>query len=319
VTGHGPDLGESLVEESDYVCFTGSPETGRAVAERAGRHLTDCSLELGGKNPMLVLADADVDAAARAAAQGCFSNAGQLCLSIERVYVDAAIREAFVDAFVRETRKLSLGAEYGFGADVGSLVSADHRETVRGYVDDAVEKGATVLTGGRTRDDVGPAFFEPTVLTDVTPEMDLYDEETFGPVAAVAEVDGIADAIERANESRYGLNASIWSEDVARAEQAAERVEAGTVNVNDAYAAAWASVDAPMGGMGDSGIGRRHGEEGLARFTEAQTVATQRFVPFARPEGVPRRLWAGFLDANVRLLKRATAWRRRVGRDRDGR
>ncbi|SFG47216.1 succinate-semialdehyde dehydrogenase / glutarate-semialdehyde dehydrogenase [Halopelagius inordinatus] len=313
VTGRGSDLGEAIVAEADHVCFTGSTEVGRTVAANAGRHLTDCSLELGGKNPLLVLADADVETAARGAARGCFANAGQLCVSAERVYVDDSIREAFVDAFVRETRRLSLGASYDYDADVGSLASEAQLERVRSHVEDAVEKGATVLTGGRRRSDVGPYFYEPTVLTDVTPEMAAYGEETFGPVASVYGVSGIAEAVERANEGPYGLNASVWSEDTARAEQAAARIDAGSVNINDAYAATWASLDAPMGGVGDSGLGRRHGEQGMARFTESQTVATQRGHPLVRPEGMPRRLWVWLMNANARLGKWATSWRRGFG------
>jgi succinate-semialdehyde dehydrogenase/glutarate-semialdehyde dehydrogenase len=313
VTGRGDELGEALVSASDYVCFTGSTEVGRTVAATAGRNLVDCSLELGGKNPMLVLADADVDAAAENAAHACFSNAGQLCLSVERIYVDAEVREAFLDAFVREARRLTLGAGYDFDYDVGTLTSAAQLEKVEAHVEDAAEKGASVLTGGRRREDVGPYAYEPTVLTDVTEEMTCATEETFGPVVAVYEASGIADAVERANEGPHGLNASVWSGDTARAEQVAERVDAGTVNVNDGYAAAWASLDAPMGGVGDSGIGRRHGEVGMTRFTESQTVATQRGRPLTRPAEVPRRLWTLLLNANERLTSRLTAWRRGGG------
>ncbi|SFR54855.1 succinic semialdehyde dehydrogenase [Halogeometricum limi] len=313
VTGYGDELGESMVEEADYVCFTGSTDVGRVVAETAGRNLVDCSLELGGKNPMLVLADADVEAAARNAANASFSNAGQLCISIERIYVDGEVRDEFVDAFVKEARRLTLGSGYDFDYDVGTLASERQLEKVESHVEDAAEKGASVLTGGRRREDVGPYAYEPTVLTDVTPEMTCATEETFGPVAAVYEVSGIADAVERANEGPHGLNASVWSEDTARAEQVAERIEAGTVNVNDGYAAAWASLDAPMGGVGDSGIGRRHGEVGMTRFTESQTVATQRGRPLTRPSGVPRGVWTFFLNANARLTDRLTAWRRGGG------
>ncbi|AFK20313.1 succinate-semialdehyde dehydrogenase (NADP(+)) [Haloferax mediterranei ATCC 33500] len=305
VTGEGPTLGDSLIEGVDYVSFTGSTEVGRIVAETAGRHLTDCSLELGGKNPLLVLDDADVDAAARGAARGCFANAGQLCISIERIYVHESVADDFRDAFIRETQALTLDAGYDYDHDVGSLLDQELLEKVEAHVSDAVEKGATVLTGGRARPELGPYFYEPTVLTDVTPEMTLADEETFGPVVSLYEVESVSEAIERANDSAYGLNASVWTQNTERGEQVATRLDAGTVNVNEAYVAAWASIDAPMGGMKDSGLGRRHGRHGLVKYTEPQTVATQRFGLLSPPKR-GKRLWADGATLGLRLWKRLT-------------
>ncbi|KAB1187965.1 MULTISPECIES: succinic semialdehyde dehydrogenase [Haloferax] len=303
VTGEGPTLGDPLIEGVDYVSFTGSTDVGRIVAETAGRHLTACSLELGGKNPLLVLDDADVEKAARGAVRGCFANAGQLCISLERIYVHEAVADDFRDALVRETRGLTLDAGYDYDHDVGSLLDRELLEKVESHVEDAVEKGATVLTGGRARPDLGPYFYEPTIVTDVTPEMTLADEETFGPVVSLYEVESVSEAIERANDSAYGLNASVWTERTQRGEQVAARLEVGTVNVNEAYAAAWASIDAPMGGMKASGIGRRHGRHGLLKYTESQTVATQRLGLLSPPKR-GKQVWAEGATLGLRVWKR---------------
>lgn len=308
VTGRGSTLGEPLVAAADYVGFTGSTATGREVAAEAGRHLTKHSLELGGKNPMVVLDDADVSRAARNAAKGAFTSAGQLCLSIERVYVESGVYESFLDAFVAEARSLSTGVGYGYDVDVGSLLSAEQLSKVRSHVEDAISRGATVQSGGRHRPDLGPYVFEPTVLTDVTPEMALSDEETFGPVVAVYEVADGAEAVRRANDSAYGLNASVWTGDRERGERLARQLEAGTVNVNDAYTAAWVSVDAPMGGRKDSGLGRRHGRQGILRYTESKTVATQRGPPLVAPTGRAAKWWTDGMVAVLRAWKEVARW-----------
>ncbi|MFC4451597.1 succinic semialdehyde dehydrogenase [Halorussus aquaticus] len=304
VTGRGSEAGGAVVDGTDFVCFTGSTETGREVARRAGANLTDCSLELGGKNPMVFLGDADIDRAVEGAVRGCFTNAGQLCISFERLYVQREVYDEFLDRFVRRTRGLDLRPAYDYGPEVGSLVGPDQLETVERHVEDAVEKGADVLTGGRARPDLGPYFYEPTILTSVTDEMEAGCEETFGPVVAVRPFDTEAEAIRLANDSDYGLNASVWTEDGARGRDLARRIDCGTVNVNDAYAAAWASVDAPMGGMKDSGLGRRHGEAGFAKYTESQTVAHQRGAAIAPPRGVPRKWYATVMTLAFRAMAR---------------
>lgn len=304
VTGRGSEVGPALVDAVEYVCFTGSTETGREIARRAGENLVDCSLELGGKNPMVVLADADLDAAAAGAVQGCFTNAGQLCISFERLYVHRDAYDEFLGRFVRRTRALSLRAGYGWGADVGSLVSADQLATVEAHVEDAVEKGANLLVGGRARPDLGPFFFEPTVLTGVSDGMELAREETFGPVVSVRPFDAADEAVALANDSEYGLNASVWSGDGERGRELARRIDCGTVNVNDAYAAAWGSVDAPMGGMKASGLGRRHGREGFLKYTESQTVAEQRAGSIHPPDRLPKRVYTKGMTMALRAMKR---------------
>ncbi len=310
VTGEGPVVGPALIDRVDYVAFTGSTETGRTVAERAGRNLIDCSLELGGKNPMVVLADADVETAARGAIQGAFTNAGQLCLAPERIYVDESRYDEFLDAFVGATRSLSLGLAFDYGPDVGSLINGDQLERVESHVEDAVADGASVLSGGRHRPDVGPFVYEPTILTGVDPGSRVACEETFGPVVSVTPVPDAEAAIEAANDSPYGLNASVWTADRERGREVAREIDCGTVCVNDAYTAGWAAVDAPMGGFGDSGLGRRHGPEGLRRYLEARTVATSRVGPLAPPRGVPTSWFVRGLTALTRVQRRLQGWLR---------
>jgi succinate-semialdehyde dehydrogenase/glutarate-semialdehyde dehydrogenase len=308
VYGPGDVVGPAVVDRADYVCFTGSTATGRTVAARAAQRLVGCSLELGGKNPMLVFEDADLDKAAECAVRACFSSAGQLCISIERMYLAHRVRDEFLGKLLQRVHALRLSSSFDYEADMGSLVSARQLATVTDHVEDAAAKGATVLTGGKGRPDLGPYFFEPTVLTDVTPEMTLYAQETFGPVVAVYGFDSEAHAVELANATPYGLNASVWTGDPDRGARVAAQIRAGTVNVNEGYAAAWGSLDAPMGGMGDSGLGRRHGREGLLRFTEPQTVALQRLQGLGTPRGFTDERWTRTLDTALRTLKKV-GWR----------
>jgi succinate-semialdehyde dehydrogenase/glutarate-semialdehyde dehydrogenase len=195
-------------------------------------------------------------------------------------------------------------------ADIGSLASQDQLDTVQRHVADAVAKGATVLTGGTPLPDVGPLVYAPTVLIGVTPDMAVYAEETFGPVVAISVFRDDDEAVAQANASRYGLNASVWTRDLRRGRRIAARLEAGTVNVNEAYAAAWASVDAPMGGFKESGLGRRHGREGIWKYTETQTVAAQRLLPVGRIPGLSGERAAAVLTPAVGLLGRRPRLRR---------
>ncbi|MGI8710341.1 MAG: succinic semialdehyde dehydrogenase [Acidimicrobiales bacterium] len=303
VTGPGSEVGKAIIEATDYVMFTGSTATGRSVARQAAERLIGFSAELGGKNAMVVTADADLDRSVEGATVGCFANTGQLCISIERLYVDQALAPAFTERFARRVTAMTMSAEQAYGHEIGALASQDQLDKVSAHVDDAVAKGAKVLAGGQARPDVGPYFYEPTVLADVTPDMDLYREETFGPVVAVYPYSSIDDAVHEVNDTEYGLNASVYCGDVKAGRAVAERLMAGTVNVNDGYSSGWASLGAPMGGMKASGVGRRHGREGLLKYTESQTVAVRSAL--AEKLQDPGNDGAGYARRFTTLLKAA--------------
>ncbi|MER7763146.1 succinic semialdehyde dehydrogenase [Streptomyces sp. NPDC097619] len=303
VLGEGPVVGPEVVRHADYVSFTGSTRTGREVAQGAAARLVGVTLELGGKNAMLVLHDADVEKAAASAVRACFSSAGQLCISIERIYVHESVADAFLERFAARTRAMRLGSSLAYGADMGSLVGERQLETVRRHVEEAVAKGATVVAGGVARPDIGPLFFEPTILDGVEAPMAVCAEETFGPVVSVYRFTDEDEAVSRANATSYGLNASVWTKDARRGHAVAARLRTGTVNINEGYAPAYGSVQAPMGGMKDSGLGRRHGSEGILKYTEAQTVAHQRLLPMAPSLGMDDETYAAFMTRSLRLLK----------------
>jgi succinate-semialdehyde dehydrogenase/glutarate-semialdehyde dehydrogenase len=305
VSGPGPVIGPAVVDNADYVCFTGSTATGREVGIQAAGRLIGTSLELGGKNPMIVLRDADLGRAAAAAVRACFSAAGQLCVSIERVYVADQVYEDFLELFLGMVGRIRLSAAFDYGADMGSLVSQRQLDTVARHVEDARIKGARVLAGGRSRPDIGPFFYEPTVLSDVRPGMECFAEETFGPVVSIYRFAGEADALSRANEGPYGLNAAVFTRDTRRGRALARRIRCGTVTINDGYAAGFGSIDAPMGGMASSGLGRRQGSDGILRFTDAQTVATQRLLPVGPLPGISQRMFTASFTKALRLLERS--------------
>jgi len=304
VAGPGRELGSPIIERSDYVCFTGSTATGRIIAKQCAEQLIGCSLELGGKNPMLVLEDADLDRAAEGAVRASFSNAGQLCVAMERLLVAHAVYDRFKALFVQRTKAMTLRPGLEWGSDMGSLISQDQLDTVVAHVEDAVGKGATVLTGGRARPDLGPYFYEPTILEGVTSEMTCFGDETFGPVISLYRFTDEDEAVRVANEGEYGLNASIYSRDTRRARELARRVKCGTVNINEAFAATFASIDSPMGGMRASGMGRRQGAEGVLRYTESQSVAVQKLLRFAPMFGMKDETYARVMNLNLRLLKK---------------
>jgi succinate-semialdehyde dehydrogenase/glutarate-semialdehyde dehydrogenase len=293
VHGGGRVHGDDLVANADYIMFTGSTATGRSVAEKCATRLIGFSGELGGKNPMIVLRDADVDVAAHAATRSCFSNSGQLCVSIERIYVVDELYDRFLSEFARHVRNMKLGAGMDWDIDMGPLISATQFDRVTAQVADAVKRGATVVVGGAARPDIAPTFYEPTILTDVSDQMELGAGETFGPVVSVYRVADDAEAIGRANESEYGLNTSLWTN---RATEIAQQLRSGTITVNEGFSASWASHGAPMGGMKTSGMGRRHGREGILKYTESQTVATQRLHGIAPVGSQSNRNFARMLN-----------------------
>jgi len=275
VTGPGTKVGTAIIESTDYVMFTGSTETGRTIAAQAAGRLVGFSAELGGKNPMIITSDVDLDRAVEGAATACFANTGQLCISIERIYVDQSIAGAFTNRFAKRVESLKLGAEQEYGPEVGALASKAQLDKLTEHLTDAEEKGARVVAGGKPRPELGPFFHEPTVLTDVTPDMAVHREETFGPLVSIYPFTTIDEAIEQANDTEYGLNASVYTGDAKKGKAIAARIMTGTVNVNDGYSSAWSTLDAPMGGMKQSGVGRRHGREGLLKYTESQTIAVR--------------------------------------------
>ena len=275
VTGPGGELGNVLVDTVDAAMFTGSTDVGRSVAERAARRLIPASMELGGKNAMIVLPDADLRHAAHVAVEAAFNNAGQVCINIERLYVAEEVYGAFVDELLGQTRALRMGCDSSFDTDVGSLISEEHLHSVEQYVEDAVRQGARVLAGGRRRPELGPAFYEPTILEGVREGMLAHREEVFGPVLAVYRVASLEAAIQQVNDSRYGLYHIVATGNARRGMTTASRLKAGTVAINDSYMG-WAAVEAPMGGLKDSGVGRRHGPDGIRKFTEPRTILRNR-------------------------------------------
>ncbi|QDG88035.1 succinic semialdehyde dehydrogenase [Pseudarthrobacter sp. NIBRBAC000502770] len=302
VTGPGSSIGPALIGQVDFLMFTGSSQTGKTVARQCAERLIGFSAELGGKNPMLVLADADIAKAAAGAVYACFSNSGQLCVSIERIYVHADVHDRFLAAFTAKVEGIRMGAGPDWEIGMGSLISAAQVERVDLHVQDALAKGAQLLTGGRRRPDLGPLFYEPTVLTGITDDMLLAREETFGPVVAVYRAADDNAAVAQANDSEFGLNASVWS--AAHGEEVARKLLTGTVNVNEGYAATWASHDAPIGGMKDSGAGRRHGREGILKYTEPQTISVQRLLPVAPAPGMSNHAYARIMKGAITLMGR---------------
>lgn len=271
VVGDGAEVGNAITDHADYVAFTGSTATGRMVAERAAKRLIGYSLELGGKNPMIVLEGANLKRAADLAMAGAFGSAGQLCVSLERVYVPNHLKDAFVAELGSRTRSLAVGNSKDFSMDMGTLAGQAQLSRVSGFIEDATQAGATLVAGGQALPELGPYFYEPTVLTDVPAAAKLSRQEVFGPVLDVEGYDGIEDAIRLANDTEYGLNASVVGPK-REALKVASRLMAGSVNINEGFRATFASMESPMGGMKQSGKGRRNGPEGLLRFTDARTV-----------------------------------------------
>ena len=308
VTGRGAELGPAMIEEIDCFMLTGSTATGKRVACMAAERLIDYSLELGGKNVLIVLDDADVGRAVAGTLRGVTANTGQLCISIERIYVHGSLYDEFASRLAAAFAGVRLGSTLTWADDVGSLASANQLAKVKEHVDDAVAKGATLLAGGRARPDLGPYFFEPTLLADMPADAICAREETFGPVAALYRFDTEDEVVARANDTTYGLNASVWTRRAARGRQLAQRLHCGTVNVNEAYGATWSSAS-PMGGFNESGVGRRHGEHGILKFIEAQTVAVQHVLAIDTPPFLSHAQYAAIMLRAVKALKYLPGWK----------
>jgi acyl-CoA reductase-like NAD-dependent aldehyde dehydrogenase len=274
-TGRG-ETGAALVDEVDFVMFTGSVATGKKVMARAAETLTPVSLELGGKDPMIVLADADVERAANAATFYSMQNGGQTCISVERVYVEEPIYDEFVQKVTEKVAKLRQGKPEAAGSvDVGAVTFDKQAEIVSSHVEDARAKGARIPVGGKLADGPG-RFFEPTVLLDVDHSMDCMTKETFGPTLPIMKVRDAEEALRLANDSPYGLQASVWTKDVARGEQIASRIDSGVANVNE-HLISYVALELPMGGWKESGLGTRHGAEGIRKYARQQSSVVTRF------------------------------------------
>jgi succinate-semialdehyde dehydrogenase / glutarate-semialdehyde dehydrogenase len=271
---HGPgEIGRELIRHVDYVGFTGGIATGRKVALAAAERLIPFSLELGGKNPMIVLEGASLDEASSGLIAGAFANTGQACIAVERAYVEDRVFDEFAQRARAKSEALKVGWSRDWDIDVGSLISESHAEKVMRHIDQAVQLGAKVVAGGQRRSDLGKTFVAPTILTGVPDAALACREETFGPVVSLYRVRDADEAITRANASEFGLNASIWTGNRVRSRALARRLETGSVAINSTLLI-YNTFDVPMGGVKCSGIGRRHGEQGILRYTQAQSIVS---------------------------------------------
>jgi succinate-semialdehyde dehydrogenase/glutarate-semialdehyde dehydrogenase len=299
VEGDG-ETGAALVEaDVDKIAFTGSVATGRRIAEICGRRLVPCTLELGGKDPMIVCEDADLERAARGAVYGAFANSGQVCTSTERVYVVDSVADEFTRKVLEQTRALRQGAEGEF--DVGAMIRPEQLDTVDEHVRDAIAKGARLLAGGRRNPDCEGYFYEPTVLDEVTHEMRIMRDETFGPVLPIMRVRDEGEALAWANDSPYGLNANVWTRNKRRGTRLAKSIASGCVVVNDCMVT-YAVTESPFGGIKDSGIGRVNGELGLRGMCHVQSIVIDRTGTRSEP------IWFPHSARKVAWMKRALRW-----------
>src|SRR4051795_7038753 len=297
VNGLG-ETGGALIDEVDFVQFTGSDRTGKVVMKRAADTLTPVSLELGGKDPLIVLRDADLERAVNATASGGLANSGQICISVERVYVEEPVYDEFVARLTDAVGKLRQGIDgRSHGSDVGAMATPAQTDVVADHVEDARSKGARVLTGGKRKDGPGD-WYEPTVIAEVDHSMKVMTDETFGPVIPVMKVRDADEAVRMANDSRYGLSASVFTGSASEGEAIARRIEAGAVNVNDVLTNYFA-MGVPMGGWKDSGIGFRHASYGMKKFVRPESIVIPRI-----KQGKRDPLWFPYTSMRRKLVNR---------------
>jgi acyl-CoA reductase-like NAD-dependent aldehyde dehydrogenase len=313
VNGMG-ETGSALVDEADFVQFTGSDRTAKKVLARAAESLTPVSAELGGKDPMIVLESADVEKAANAATWGSFANTGQVCMAVERLYVEEPVYDEFMERFTAEVEKLQQGIDGAeHGKDVGAMTFPPQTEIVEDHVEDARRAGATVVTGGERLEgsDEGD-WYPPTVIADVDHSMKVMRDETFGPVVGVMKVRDADEAVRLANDTRYGLSGYVFGK-TSEAEAVARRLEVGAACVNDVLVNFLAS-DVPMGGWKDSGIGFRHGEYGIKKFVRPESLVITRFGRKREPLYFPYTAERRDKLRKITNFFSARDWRRRLGR-----
>jgi acyl-CoA reductase-like NAD-dependent aldehyde dehydrogenase len=298
----GGETGAALVDNVDMIMFTGSGRTGKKVMQSAAERLIPVSLELGGKDPMIVLSDADLERAANMAVQWSMSNSGQICMAVERVYVEEPVYDQFVSSVVEKVSALRQGAPGEPGRiDVGAMTFPPQMEIIDRHVRDAVDKGAEVLVGGKRAEGPG-RFYEPTVVTGVDHTMELMRDETFGPVLPIMKVRDADEAVRLANDTHYGLNSSVFTKDLAKGERIARRLEAGNACVNDALMN-YLAQEAPFGGTNESGLGVRHGPQGIRKYCSQQTILITRFGPKREPTMFPnKRLTSKLLERLMVLM-----------------
>jgi succinate-semialdehyde dehydrogenase/glutarate-semialdehyde dehydrogenase len=302
VTGDG-STGAALVDYVDYIMFTGSTATGRRVAMRAAERLIPYSLELGGNDAMVVLRDADIHKAAANAVSAGFENSGQLCMSVERVIVEEPVYEEFLAEMRDWHSQINMGTGDSMDVHIGSMTNQRELERTQAHVEDALAKGGRLLAGGKARPDIGPLFFEPTIIADATSEMLAMQDETFGPLIMVAKAKDVNEALSVANNTPYGLSASLWTGDTVRGEEIALGLQSGDVNINAALLVL-GSPDMEFGGVKDSGVGRRNGKQGLLKYTVPQSILVDRLpqVPEAPTIYTRRIVWI------LRLMRPLKRW-----------
>jgi acyl-CoA reductase-like NAD-dependent aldehyde dehydrogenase len=301
----GPEVGQALVDQADMIFFTGSEAVGRRIAARCGERLIPCALELGGKSPLIVLRDADLPTAARMAVWIACLNGGQACARPERILVEEPVADQFIELCREEIARLRHGTEDPASPDVhidlGAIIFAPQMDRLDRQLQDAIQKGARVVVGGRRRSDLGTQFFEPTLVDHVTPEMQLAQEETFGPVMTIMRVGDENEAVTLANAVGRGLAGSIWSGDATRASELARRIEVGTLSVNSS-GVHWFCVESPQGGVKGAGLGVRHGPEGLRQFCRVETIVEDQPILGLASAWIDRQLFMPYKTHILRLL-----------------